>query len=198
MKDGTFQPNNQRLDFLNRDRLMYDISFYEFVSDYEKTKIPPNFEKRDGDFRFTSRHPQHNTHYLRRRKHSAVPVIVGLPFPDKEKKPELWHYLFLLLFKPFFTLDEMSLNVGETYVEKFNNWDINSLPDAKQARILALIENIKFMTTGMEIKKIEEQARADLRASQQLDPKVPKNAQEEEHCPLRPDADLLPEDFNIG
>ena len=82
MKDGTFQPNNQRLDFLNRDRLMYDISFYEFVSDYEKTKIPPNFEKRDGDFRFTSRHPQHNTHYLRRRKHSAP----GSAVPDKEKK----------------------------------------------------------------------------------------------------------------
>ena len=54
------------------------------------------------------------------------------------------------------------------------------------------------MTTGIQIKKIEEQARADLRASQQLDPKVPRNAQEEEHCPLRPDADLIPDDFNMA
>jgi len=126
MKDGTFQPNNQRLDFLNRSHLMYDISFYEFVSDFEKTKIPPNFEIRDRDFRFNPRHPQHHTHYLRRRKHSAVPVIVGLPFPVKENNPELWHYLFLVLFKPFFSLEEMKLNDGETYVEKFNSWDINS------------------------------------------------------------------------
>ena len=103
---------------------MYDISFYEFVSDFEKTKIPPNFEIRDGDFRFNPRHPQHHTHYLRRRKHSAVPVIVGLHFPDKENNPELWHYLFLVLFKPFFSLEEMKLNDGETYVEKFNSWDI--------------------------------------------------------------------------
>jgi hypothetical protein len=96
-----------------------------------------------------------------------VPVIVGAQFPSKDKNPDRYYMLFLILFKPFFSVTD--LKTHDTWELSFSHWWNNVLSDDDRYRLSKYERNISALSSGREQQKAEQEARAKLRAEQGLD-----------------------------
>jgi hypothetical protein len=165
----TYQLVNQKLCYLSKPDTFSTLSLYDFVRWFYKAKIPkkgipPN------SFLFHDSHPQHKTHYMQRRTQSQpmVPVIVGSWFPTKEKNPELYAKLFMILFKPFTKLEDLRPLPTVSWSDALDAWDWQVLPPETKDDLMRYRNNIDAMNSGLDQQKLEQEERHKLRQDQGL------------------------------
>ena len=106
---------NQRVHYTLRSKLL-KVSLYDFTAQFyvgpkdktKQAKIRACSNK--NIFEFDVAHPQYESHHLIKYNNPYsyhIPVIVGPQFPNKEQNPERYYMLFLILFKPFFDVNEL-------------------------------------------------------------------------------------------
>ena len=164
-------PVNQKLDYLYRSENLNHVCLYAHVSHYYKTRIPSN--PTNPVFYFQPNHPQVKTHCLRLRaeKGSKVPTLVGPNFPCQEKQPEEFYKLFLLVFKPFRFISEITACPTLSYTQHFELWNWDELDDLKQNELSLYLSNLHAMTGGLAQQKIERDARQTEREAQGIEVK---------------------------
>jgi hypothetical protein len=146
------------------------VSLYDFAAEFYKDKRPTKGKLSNNSFPFADKHPQSKTHILMRHQNKysfKVPVIVGAQFPSKDKNPERYYMLFLILFKPFFSITD--LKTHGTWELSFSYWWNDVLSDEERYRLSKYERNISALSSGREQQKAEQEARAKLRAEQGLD-----------------------------
>ena len=164
---------NQRVDYTLRSPNLH-VSLYDFAAEFYKDKRPTKGKLSENSFPFADKHPQSKTHMLMRHKNKysfKVPVIVGAQFPSKDKNPERYYMLFLILFKSFFSVTD--LKTHDTWELSFSHWWNDVLSDDDRHRLSKYERNISALSSGREQQKAEQEARAKLRAEQGLDENDP-------------------------
>ena len=106
------------------------------------------------DCQSTDQHPQQKSHFMQKRKHFFVPVLISPSFPRRsdEMKIDLYCQLMLILFKPWRTVNDIR-NTDETWLEAFIKFE--RCQDS-QSLVRKYMQNIDYL------KIAEKEAEEDI------------------------------------
>ena len=96
--------NAKLYDYVNRPEQLNNVSLFNFVKHYIKTRIPKTIPKKQNiTYHFPALHKQHKTHHITQKPNNCIPLIVGPNWPRKNDptNAELYSQMILIVFKPW-------------------------------------------------------------------------------------------------
>lgn len=156
--------SNQALDYRLRpmSEIFDSMCLYDFVACTVKEKININdVGKERPDIFSESSHPQYNTHRLRVRSESHIPVILGPTIPNPVRSMEAeeqWAKAVLLLFLPWRKPSDLK-DDEESWISAYHRQD--SLIVAKNQKIIC---NLNILNECKEARDVHAAELAAARA----------------------------------